>query len=86
MLRPDFRGQRLNLYFDDVTEGLGAATPADIDALFDFAQEWLSTARSDPATAPLVIHCGAEVSRSAAAGRLSASGRPFVSHPSQRRP
>jgi predicted protein tyrosine phosphatase len=70
MLRPDFRGRRLNLYFDDVTEGPGAATPADIDALFDFAQQWLSTARSDPATASLVIHCGAGVSRSAAAALM----------------
>jgi len=70
VLRPDFRGRRLNLYFDDVTEGPGAATPADIDALFDFAQQWLSTARSDPATASVVIHCGAGVSRSAAAALM----------------
>jgi len=67
VLRPDFRGQRLNLYFDDVLEGQpGAATPADIDALFDFAQAWLSVARSEPASASLVTHCAAGVSRSAA--------------------
>ena len=70
ILRPDFRGRRLNLYFDDVTEGAGAATPTDIDALFDFAQTWLSVARSDPASASIVIHCGAGISRSAAAALL----------------
>jgi predicted protein tyrosine phosphatase len=67
VLRPDFQGCRLNLYFDDVTEGAGAATPTEIDALFDFAQTWLSVARSDPARASIVIHCGAGISRSAAA-------------------
>ena len=61
------QGCRLNLYFDDVTEGAGAATPTEIDALFDFAQTWLSVARSDPASASIVIHCGAGISRSAAA-------------------
>jgi predicted protein tyrosine phosphatase len=70
ILRPDFRGRRLNLYFDDVTEGVGAATSADIDALFDFAQQWLSAARSNPALASIVIHCGAGISRSAAAALL----------------
>ena len=43
VLRPDFLGQRSNLYFDDVLEGApGAATTADIDVLFDFAKVWLS--------------------------------------------
>jgi predicted protein tyrosine phosphatase len=70
VLRPDFRGQRLNLYFDDVTEGAGAATPTEIDALFDFAQTWLSVARSDPASASIVIHCAAGVSRSSSVGLL----------------
>jgi predicted protein tyrosine phosphatase len=73
VLRPDFRGRRLNLYFDDVTEGPGTATPADIDALLDFAQQWLSTARADPASASLVIHCAAGVSRSAAAALMPLS-------------
>jgi predicted protein tyrosine phosphatase len=70
ILRPDFRGRRLNLYFDDVTEGAGAATPNDIDTLFDFAQQWLSIARSDPAKASIIIHCGAGISRSAASALL----------------
>src|SRR5215468_4082057 len=70
VLRPDFAGRRLDLYFDDVTEGPGAATPSDIDALFNFAQQWLSTARPDPGTASLVIHCGAGISRSAAAALM----------------
>ena len=70
VLRPDFQGQRLNLYFDDVVEGPGVATIADIDALFDFAQQWLGVARSDPARASIVIHCGAGISRSAASALL----------------
>jgi predicted protein tyrosine phosphatase len=70
ILRPDFRGRRLNLYFDDVTEGVGAATSADIDALFDFAQRWLSVAHADPALASIVSHCGAGISRSAAAALM----------------
>jgi predicted protein tyrosine phosphatase len=70
VLRPDFLGQRLNLYFDDTVEGDGVATSGDIDALFDFAQIWLSTARSDPASASVVIHCAAGISRSAASALL----------------
>jgi predicted protein tyrosine phosphatase len=70
VLRPDFQGRRLDLYFDDVTEGPGAATAEDIDALFDFAQQWLSAARFNPALASIVIHCGAGISRSAAAALL----------------
>ena len=70
VLRPDFRGKRLNLYFDDTVEGEGVATPADIDMLFCFALQWLSTARSDPALASVVIHCQAGVSRSAASALM----------------
>jgi predicted protein tyrosine phosphatase len=70
VLRPDFQGQRLNLYFNDVVEGYGESTLADIDALFDFAQRWVSVARSDPASASIVIHCGAGISRSAATGLM----------------
>jgi len=70
VLRPDFRGKRLNLYFDDTVEGEGVATPADIDMLFRFALQWLSTARSDPALASVVIHCGAGISRSAASALM----------------
>jgi hypothetical protein len=36
VLRPDFRGRRLNSYFEDVVEGPGAATPSDIEVLFSF--------------------------------------------------
>jgi predicted protein tyrosine phosphatase len=70
VLRPDFRGQRLDLYFDDVIEGSGAATPSDIDAMLSFASPWLKCARSDPARASIIIHCGAGISRSAAAALL----------------
>jgi predicted protein tyrosine phosphatase len=71
VLRPDFQGRRLDLYFDDVLEGVpGAATMPDIDALFDFAKIWLSLARPDPASASIVIHCAAGVSRSAASAML----------------
>jgi predicted protein tyrosine phosphatase len=71
VLRPDFRGRRLNLYFDDVLEGVpGAATPVDIDALFRLALQWMSVARSNPALASVVIHCGAGISRSAASALM----------------
>jgi predicted protein tyrosine phosphatase len=68
ILRPDFRGRRLNLYFDDVVEGPGAATPADIEALLGFGLEWLAEVRKH--TCSTVIHCGAGVSRSAASALL----------------
>jgi predicted protein tyrosine phosphatase len=48
--------------------------PTDIDALFDFAYPWLSVARSDPARASIVIHCGAGLSRSAAAALFLLTG------------
>jgi predicted protein tyrosine phosphatase len=69
-LRPDFIGRRLNLYFDDTTEGEGVATPADIEALHAFGLHWLEMARINPALCPVVLHCGAGVSRSAAAALL----------------
>jgi predicted protein tyrosine phosphatase len=68
VLRPDFRGRRLNLYFDDVVEGPGAATPADIEALFSFGIEWLADVRKHHSST--VVHCGAGISRSAAAALL----------------
>jgi predicted protein tyrosine phosphatase len=67
VLRPDFQGRRLDLYFNDTIEGAGMATPRDIQELFDFGQRWLQGARADPAKAAIVIHCGAGISRSAAA-------------------
>jgi predicted protein tyrosine phosphatase len=69
VLRPDFQGRRLDLYFDDVIEGPGAATPSDIDALFDFAQGWLAEVRQNP-SARTIVHCAAGVSRSGAAALL----------------
>jgi hypothetical protein len=50
ILRPDFRGRRLNLYFDDVTEGPTAATPADIEPLEHFGLEWLAEERKHPSS------------------------------------
>jgi predicted protein tyrosine phosphatase len=71
VLRPEFRGQRLNLYFDDVLEGApGAATKTDIDVLFNFTKVWLSVARSDPGSASIITHCAAGISRSAASAML----------------
>jgi predicted protein tyrosine phosphatase len=67
VLRRDFQARRLDLYFNDTIEGAGMATSADIQELFDFGQRWLQAARSDPAKAAIVIHCGAGISRSAAA-------------------
>jgi predicted protein tyrosine phosphatase len=72
-LRPDFIGHRLSLYFDDTVEGDGIATSADIEILFDFSLRWLTTARINPALAPLVVHCGAGVSRSAAVALMPLS-------------
>jgi len=60
-----------------------------LDALYEFAQAWSPVARSDPASASIVVHCGPGVSRSAASAllppehlfrELSHGGRPSVSH------
>ena len=40
VLRPDFRGQRLNLYFRDLTDGVGIATEADIEKTCKFSAKW----------------------------------------------
>ena len=69
VLRPDFHGRRLNLYFDDVVEGPGAAMPADIEALYSFGLEWLAEVHKLPSSST-VVHCGAGVSRSAAAALM----------------
>ena len=69
VLRPDFRGRRLNLYFDDVVEGPEAAMPADIEALYSFGLEWLAEVHKLPSSST-VVHCGAGVSRSAAAALM----------------
>ena len=66
VLRPDFRGQRLNLYFQDLTDGVGIATEADIEKTCKFSAKWALAARKDPEKAPLVVHCAAGISRSTA--------------------
>jgi predicted protein tyrosine phosphatase len=66
VLRTDFQGRRLNLYFDDVLDGPGAAVAADIEALVSFGQEWLAEMRQQPSTT-VVLHCAAGISRSGAA-------------------
>ena len=48
VLRPDFRGQRLNLYFRDLTDGVGIATEADIEKTCKFSAKWALAARKDP--------------------------------------
>jgi len=66
VLRPDFCGQRLNLYFRDLTDGVGIATEADIEKTCKFSAKWALAARKDPEKAPLVVHCAAGISRSTA--------------------
>jgi predicted protein tyrosine phosphatase len=66
VLRPDFRGQRLNLYFRDLTDGVGIATEADIEKTCKFSAKWALAARKDPEKAPLIVHCAAGISRSTA--------------------
>ena len=68
VLRPDFRGRRLNLYFDDVVEGPAAATREDIEALASFGLDWVAEERNSPSAT--VVHCGAGISRSAASALL----------------
>jgi predicted protein tyrosine phosphatase len=72
VVRPDYRGQRLNLYFFDTerTEEPGYPQKSDIDQLMRFSEKWVGLARDDPFSARLVIHCFAGVSRSAACAML----------------
>jgi predicted protein tyrosine phosphatase len=79
VLRPDFRGQRLNLYFRDLTDGVGIATEADIEKTCKFSAKWALAARKDPEKAPLVVHCAAGISRSTARSRLSPTTRAYTS-------
>jgi hypothetical protein len=92
VLRPDFQGRRLNLYFDDVVEGPGAATPAEIEALFSFGVEWLAEVRRHPSST--VVHCGAgdkskclldAIATCTLFRELYSSGHSPVSHRSTRR-
>ena len=73
ILRPDFAGRRLDLYFDDVLEGPEAATLADIELVERFGRDWVSRVRSEASLekeSALVVHCAAGVSRSAAVALL----------------
>jgi predicted protein tyrosine phosphatase len=69
VLRPDFSGKRLDLYFDDTTEGPGAPGEADLEALLAFGWEWAAAVRREPSLRT-IIHCGAGVSRSGASALL----------------
>lgn len=72
VVRPDYRGHRLNLYFFDtaLADGLGSPMQSDIDQLMCFSEKWARNAREDPFSARLVIHCFAGISRSAACAML----------------
>ena len=72
VLRPDYRGERLNLYFYDVSRevGLGYPSQTDMDQLMVFSEKWLRQAKEDPFSARLVVHCFAGISRSAACAML----------------
>ena len=69
VLQPDFRGKRLDLYFDDTIEGPGAPGEADLEALLAFGREWTAAVRREPSLRT-IIHCGAGVSRSGASALL----------------
>ena len=56
----------MNLYFWDLTDGVGIATEADIEKTCKFSAKWALSARKDPEKAPLVVHCAAGISRSTA--------------------
>jgi predicted protein tyrosine phosphatase len=63
--------QRLVLNFNDIngpTDGLTHASPADIENLIAFAQDWHGPA-------PFVAHCWAGISRSTAAAYIIACAR-----------
>jgi predicted protein tyrosine phosphatase len=72
VVRPDYRGHRLNLYFFDTerTDEPGYPLKSDIDQLMCFSEKWVRKAHEDPFSARLVIHCFAGVSRSAACAML----------------
>lgn len=70
VLRDDFEGKRLNLYFWDFTNGDGIATAGDMVNVDLFSKEWAKAAHADPSKSELVIHCHAGVSRSTATAML----------------
>jgi predicted protein tyrosine phosphatase len=72
VVRPDYKGDRLNLYFFDthLTDRIGHPLESDIDQLMVFSEKWLKVAKEDVFSARLVIHCFAGISRSAACAML----------------
>jgi predicted protein tyrosine phosphatase len=72
IVRPDYKGQRLNLYFFDtnVEEGWGYPTKEDIDELYVFSEKWVKEAKKDVFSARLVVHCLAGISRSSACAMM----------------
>jgi predicted protein tyrosine phosphatase len=72
VVRPDYVGERLNLYFYDTSLDWcdGCPDRSDVDQLMHFSQKWLQHAKLDPFSARLVVHCFAGISRSAACAML----------------
>ena len=64
--RSEFSGNRINLAFYDLTDGANIATASHIEEVYGFSERWAKAAHSDPATANLVVHCFAGISRSSA--------------------
>jgi predicted protein tyrosine phosphatase len=64
--RPEFSGNRINLTFYDLMDGANIATASHIEEVYRFSERWAKAAHSDPATANLVVHCLAGISRSSA--------------------
>ena len=64
--RPEFSGNRINLAFYDLMDGANIATASHIEEVYRFSERWAKAAHSDPATANLVVHCFAGISRSSA--------------------
>jgi len=64
--RPEFSGNRINLAFYDLMDGVNIATASHIEEVYRFSERWAKAAHSDPATANLVVHCFAGISRSSA--------------------
>lgn len=90
VLRDDFAGERLNLYFYDLPDGHGVATQKDVLKAIHFSARWAREAHDDPANA-LVVHCFAGISRSSAIAMVAlleyygslrmATGRLFEANP-----
>jgi len=64
--RPDYKGKRLNLAFNDWVEGPNIATADDIEAVRSFTEKWIPEENANEPLGNLIIHCFAGVSRSSA--------------------